>query len=479
MTRTSGCWIFPSSPDQRLDGALDVALEDDVEVLHGAGLHLLEERLERHARRLRALRELLAAEALGALLGDVLRLALVLDDPRELTCGRRAVEAEDLDGLAGMRLLDLLAAIVVERAHLAGGVAGDDRVADAQRAALDEHRRDGPAADVETRLDDRARRLGVRVRAEVELGVRDEQDLLEQLLEVRLLLGRDRGELRVAAPVLRLEALGGELRLHPVGVRVGHVDLVDRDDDRHLGRARVVDRLLRLRHDAVVGGDDEHGDVGHLRAAGAHGGERLVARRVEEGQLPAVDLGLVRADVLRDAAGLGLDHGRGADRVEQCRLAVVDVAHDRDDRRARREVRLGVLDDLGLVLVGRVLDRDLALDLGRDQLDLVVGERLRRGPHLAEAHQGLDDLRHRHAERGREVLDGDARLDRDGPGRRAAAPAHAAQPGLRGRARRARRGRERRRPRSRRGDGGLLAHRRAGGSGGSVCSVRQPFDPSV
>ena len=162
-----------------------------------------------------ALRELLAPEALGALLGDVLRLALVLDDPRELTCGRRAVEPEDLDGLAGMRLADLLAAIVVERAHLAGGVACDDRVADAQRAALDEHRRDRPAADVETRLDDRARRLGVRVRAEVELGVRDEQDLLEQLLEVRLLLGRDGGELRVAAPVLGLEALGGELASSP------------------------------------------------------------------------------------------------------------------------------------------------------------------------------------------------------------------------------------------------------------------------
>ena len=47
-------------------------------------------------------------------------------------------------------------------------------------------------------------------------------------------------------------------------------------------------------------------------------------------------LGLVRADVLRDAAGLGLDDGRRADRVEQRRLAVVDVAHDRDDRRARR-----------------------------------------------------------------------------------------------------------------------------------------------
>jgi hypothetical protein len=46
-----------------------------------------------------------------------------------------------------------------------------------------------------------------------------------------------------------------------------------------------------------------------------------------------------------------------------------------------------------------VLDRDLALDLRRDQLDLVVAQRLRRRAHLAEAHQDLDDLRHRHAER--------------------------------------------------------------------------------
>ena len=45
-------------------------------------------------------------------------------------------------------------------------------------------------------------------------------------------------------------------------------------------------------------------------------------------------IGLVGADVLRDPAGLGLDHRGLANRVEQRRLAVVDVAHDRDDRRA-------------------------------------------------------------------------------------------------------------------------------------------------
>ena len=320
--------------------------------------------------------------------------ALVLDHAGELAGGRRLVEAEDLDRIARPRLLQLLAAVVVERAHLAPGVAGDDRVADAQRAAVDEHRRDRAAADVEARLDDRPRGLGVRVRLQLELGVGDEQDPLEQVVEVLVLLRGDVRELRVAAPLLGLQALGGEVGLHAVGVRVRQVDLVHRHDDRHLGRARVRDRLARLRHHAVVGRHDEHGDVRDLRAAGAHGRERLVARRVEEGDLAAVVVDLVGADVLRDAAGLGLDDRGLADRVEQRRLAVVDVAHDRDDRRPRRRSSSLSSKTSGsssssptcLIVTSR-------LDLGGDQLDRLVGERLRDRAHLAQAHHDLDDLR--------------------------------------------------------------------------------------
>ena len=70
-------------------------------------------------------------------------------------------------------------------------------------------------------------------------------------------------------------------------VGAGLVDLVDRDDHRHARRLGVGDRLLGLRHDAVVGRHHQDDDVGHLGAAGAHGGEGLVARRVEEGDLLA------------------------------------------------------------------------------------------------------------------------------------------------------------------------------------------------
>ena len=99
----------------------------------------------------------------------------------------------------------------------------------------------------------------------------------------------------------------------------------------------MVDRFTRLGHHAVVGRHHDHRDVGDLGAARAHRRERLVARRVEEGDQLAVDLDLIRADVLGDATGFAGCHASLADRVQQAGLAVVDVAHDRDHRRARLE----------------------------------------------------------------------------------------------------------------------------------------------
>ena len=144
-------------------------------------------------------------------------------------------------------------------------------------------------------------------------------------------------ERHVAAVLLDDDAGLGQLGLDPGRVGVRLVDLVEGDDDRDLGRLGVADGLERLGHDAVVGGDHDDRDVGDPRAAGTHGGERLVTRGVEEDDALAVVLDLGRADVLGDATALaGRDLGR-AEGVEQARLAVVDVAHDGDDRGARLE----------------------------------------------------------------------------------------------------------------------------------------------
>ena len=138
----------------------------------------------------------------------------------------------------------------------------------------------------------------------------------------------------------------------------------------------MIDRLLRLRHDAVVSRDDEDDDVGHARAAGAHHREGFVTGRVEEHDVAVVDLHRVGADVLRDAAGFALGDAGGADRVEQRRLAVVDVAHDGDDGRARHDV--GRADVLGLDLQHLLfegLHLDVGAELARDHRCRLVVER--------------------------------------------------------------------------------------------------------
>ena len=228
-------------------------------------------------------------------------------------------------------------AVVDERPDPAHDRAGDERVTFVQRAVLHQDGRDGPPAPVQLRLEDRARRVPLRVGLQF-ADVGNEQDHLEQQVEVDPALGRDLHDHGLAPPLLGHQVQVGQLALHPFRVGIGLVDLVHRHDDRDVGRPRVVDRFARLRHDPVVGRDHQDDHVGDFRAAGAHERERLMARGVQEHDASRVDPHVVGADVLRDSARLAFGDPRLADRIEQGGLPVVDVPHDRDHRGAHDEI---------------------------------------------------------------------------------------------------------------------------------------------
>ena len=183
---------------------------------------------------------------------------------------------------------------------------------------------------------------------------------------------------------------------------------------------RVVDRLDGLRHHAVVGRDHEDRDVGRVRAPGAHRRERLVTGRVDERDRVPVAVGLVRTDVLGDPTRLTGHHVGVTDGVEQRGLPVVDVAEHGHDRGTRLEV--------GVVLVVVVTEQGLQLELGLltgldqqhlrteclgDELDHLVGQRLRAGDHFAGVEQQPHEVGGRSIQLGRELLDGAAALDDD------------------------------------------------------------------
>ena len=300
-------------------------------------------------------------------LGEGLAGLLVGHDAEDVPRLGDIGQAEDEDRARRLSPADVLPLVVGHRADLPEVLPDDDEVAALQRAGLDEDRGDGAPALVHVRLDDPSDRRSVRIRLEIG-DVRDEQHDIDEVLEALLRARRHRGERRVAAVLLHRDAVLGELTLHLVGVRIGLIDLVERHDHRDPRRLDVRDRLDRLRLYAVVGRDDEDCHVGDLCAPSTHGGEGLVPRRVEERHLPARVLDLIGTDVLGDAPGFARRDVRLADRVQEARLAVVDVADDRDHGRTGDHLRLVVVcpEDL-------LADRRRLIDLFVRRGELLLG----------------------------------------------------------------------------------------------------------
>ena len=100
---------------------------------------------------------------------------------------------------------------------------------------------------------------------------------------------------------------------------------------------------------------------------------------------------------------------------------MVDVAHDRDDRRAWPLVGLLLLlvllevagEQLGLLLLAGVDQAHVGADLGREQLDHVVGQRLGGRDHLALQEQEAHDVPGAAVELGPEVAGRRTALDDD------------------------------------------------------------------
>src|SRR5439155_3702725 len=141
---------------------------------------------------------------------------------------------------------------------------------------------------------------------------------------------------------------------------------------RDAGGLGLVAGFLRLRHDAVVGGDDDDGLVGHWGAAGTHLGERSMTGRIEERARSAAVIDAPGADDLRDTACFGRGHVALADAVQERRLAVIDVTHDGHYRRPRlqqlRRVRLLQVRQHLLFRIERPLDLQLAPRFDGDDL---------------------------------------------------------------------------------------------------------------
>ena len=154
----------------------------------------------------------------------------------------------------------------------------------------------------------------------------------------------------------------------------------------------MADRLLRLRHEAVIGRHHEHGAVGHIGPTGPHLREGFVAGSIDERNRAAVPLNRVGPHVLGDAAALTRRHIHTENAIEQRRLAVIDMAQKRHDRRPRHAERR--------ILVHGVEagEEFLFQILGRFEVELHAQFRCQQFDHVAIEHRAHAGHRF-HAER--------------------------------------------------------------------------------
>ena len=162
--------------------------------------------------------------------------------------------------------------------------------------------------------------------------IRLEQHHLQQVVKALLGLGGYRHANGVAAPLLGYQAIFRQLLFDPLRIRSIPVYLVDGHDDGHPRGFGMVNGLHGLGHNAVVRSHHQDNHVRHLGASSTHGGECLVTRGIDEGNLPAVAGDRIGADMLGDAAGLPLCDAALADGIQQAGLAMIHVAHNRDHR---------------------------------------------------------------------------------------------------------------------------------------------------
>ena len=244
------------------------------------------------------------------------------------------------------------------------------------------------------------------------LNLGDEEDHFKQLVDVLSAEGTDGHHHHIASPFFRQQVLFRQFLFDAIGGGSLFVDLVDRHNNRHFCRSCMADGFQGLRTHPIVCRNHQDGNVSDFGAPSTHGGERLVTRSVQEGELPrgvvVLNLDLVSTNVLGDATGFSRGDAGLTDRIEEAGLAVVDVAHDGDDRGTANEMLEIFLFDHLDGLLGRLFDIVLKhrhAEFLCHSFDgwHVQGLRDRGNDPLEE--QGFDDFRALDAEHVSELLD--------------------------------------------------------------------------
>ena len=186
---------------------------------------------------------------------DLAGRAIVLNDEEVVASSGDTGKPLNLHGHRRASIGDVIAMFVGHTTDTTMRVTHDDRITHVQRAALNDDGGNRSTSAVEVSLDGDTLSIHIRIRHQLERCIRGKQNCFKQLVDVLALLRRNIHEHGISTPFFWGETVFGHLATDLLRVRAFFINLVDSDDDRHIGSFRVIDGLCGLGHDTVVGSD--------------------------------------------------------------------------------------------------------------------------------------------------------------------------------------------------------------------------------
>ena len=207
----------------------------------------------------------------------------------------------------------------------------------------------------------------------------------------------DRYEFVLPAPVCRHDIDLGQLGFDIVRIGTLFVHLVDCNDHRDTCCFGMRNRFLGLRHDTVICCNDDNNDIGRLCSTCTHLSKGFVARSINERDLLAVLLYLVGTHMLCNTARFSVRYFGRTDLVKKRCLTMVDVTHDRNDRRSLFKVCIffGIVDLYIVKLIERIHRSDFHFELFSKDLNLVFGKEVILRYHHSEGKEYFDHFAYR------------------------------------------------------------------------------------
>ena len=320
---------------QSFHSTRNVTLDDEVEGLDLAIFESFSEVFERDT--LTSLRKLSITLSCFTLFSNLAGCAVFFGNQECVTSARNARETLYLDWTRRCCGVDGLTVFINHGTYTAIGSTGNNGVTYTKSSRFNQDGCYSTASLIQTCFNGNTASILVGVCTQVQTSICSQQYGIKQISNTLTAHCRDVNEHHIATVFFGNQVVFGQLLTYLARVGFRLINLVDGNNNRHVGSLSMVQGLNGLRHDAIVSCNNQDCDVGYLSTTSTHRREGFVTWGVNEGDQAigtfVVRVNLVGTNVLGNTTRFSGNDVCFADCIQQTCLTVVDVTHHGDHRR--------------------------------------------------------------------------------------------------------------------------------------------------